>query len=69
MLASCAPVTKPTDAVAGMPSSSLSQPPATSSATTAAGDSTPLNAFWSQPLVIMSAAVAAGSELPTTKPK
>ncbi len=69
MFASCAPVTKPTDAGSGIPSSSLSQPPATSSAAAAAGDSTGLNAHWSHPEASMSAAVAAGSAPPMTNPK
>ena len=62
-------MTKPTDAVAGMPSSSFSQAPTASSAAMAAGDMTALNAFWSQPDVRMSAAVAASREPPMTNPK
>ena len=58
MFAAWAPVTKPTEAVAGMPSSSLSQPPATSSAAAAAGDVTRVERHWSQPAASMSAAVA-----------
>ena len=49
VLASWVPVTKPQDAVAGMPSSSLTHAPAAASAARAAGDSTPVNPFWSQP--------------------
>ena len=50
MFADWAPVPNPTDAVAGRPSSSLSQPPATSSTTLAAGEDVALNASWSQPM-------------------
>ena len=69
VLAACAPVTKPTLAPAGSPSNSLSQPPATSSAIAADGDVAALNATWSQPAAMMSAAVAEGSAPPMTKPK
>ncbi len=69
VLASWVPVTKPHDAVAGMPSSSLTHAPAAASAARAAGDSTPVNPFWSQPDVSTSAAVDAGEDPPITKPK
>ena len=63
------PVTKPNDAWTGKPSSSFSQPPATSSTTAAAGEVTALKAGWSHPVVRMSAAVAASSAPPITNPK
>ena len=63
------PVTSANDAPAGMPSSSLSQRPATSSATEADGASSARPAFWSQAEVSQSAASAAGTAPPTTKPK
>ena len=65
----CTPVTNPTDAPAGRPSSSASQPPPTSSTTAAAGPSTCSPAFWSQAAVSQSAASAAGVAPPMTKPK
>jgi hypothetical protein len=68
-LAICPPVTKPTDTWAGSPSSSASQRPATSSTTPAAGPATCSPAFWSQAAVSQSAASAAGSAPPITKPK
>ncbi len=64
-----APVVMPKDACGGSPSASLSQAPTTSSTSAAAGDVTPLNAVWSQPVVRTSAHVAASSDPPTTKPK
>ena len=69
VFASCAPVTNPVDAEAGIPSSSLAQAPATCSAAIAAGDRVALNAHWSQPAASTSAAVAAGVEPPMTNPK
>ena len=51
------------------PTSSFSQPPATSSTTAAAGEVTALNASWSHPVVSTSAAVAASRAPPTTKPE
>jgi hypothetical protein len=68
-LAICTPVTKPTDAPAGSPSSSVSQPPTTCSVTAAAGPRTCRPAFWSQAAVSQSAASAAGFAPPTTNPK
>jgi hypothetical protein len=62
-------VTSANDALAGMPSSSFSQRPATSSTTAAEGASSARPAFWSQADVSQSAASAAGSAPPTTKPK
>ena len=69
MLAPPAPVTYPTDAEAGRPSSCFNHEPATSSNASDAGESAPLKAFWSQPEVSRSATSAASSEPPTTKPK
>jgi hypothetical protein len=69
VLAPCAPVTNPTDAVPGNPSTSFNHAPATSSTTAAAGDVTALNAGWSHATASMSAAVAASRAPPTTKPK
>ena len=69
VFAACPPVTKPAEAVAGRPSRSFSHAPAASSAAAAAGESTALKPFWSQPVARTSAAVAAGSAPPTTKPK
>ena len=69
VLAACAPVTNPTDAVAGRPSSSLSQPPATSSTDGRGRRERRVERHWSQPTASMSAAVAAGSEPPMTNPK
>ena len=63
------PVVKPNEASAGSPNSSLSQLPATCSATSADGPSTPMPAHWSQVEVSQSAASAAGTEPPITKPK
>ena len=68
-LAICAPVVRPTLHSAGRPSTSSSQPHATSSTTEAAGDETALNEFWSHAEVSQSAASAAGSAPPVTKPK
>ena len=53
----------------GSPSSSSSQPHATSSTTDAAGEETALNAFWSHADASQSAASAAGTAPPVTKPK
>ena len=64
-----APVVKPTLTPAGSPNSSASHPPATSSATAAAGPMTYSPAFWSQALVSQSAATAAGTPPPITNPK
>ena len=64
-----APVTSPTLAVAGRPSTSSSQPSTTSSTTAAAGEATYENPFWSHAAAIQSAARAAGSAPPVTKPK
>ena len=69
MLAPCAPVTNPDEAVPGRPSSSVNHAPATSSTTAAAGDVTALNAGWSHATASTSAAVAASRAPPTTKPK
>ena len=63
------PVVMANDAVAGTPSSSASQPPTTSSATAAAGEATYMPAFWSHAEASQSAARAAGSAPPKTKPK
>jgi hypothetical protein len=63
------PVTKPTPAPPGRPSSSRTQPAATSSATDSAGATTNAPPFWSHVEVSQSAATAAGSEPPMTKPK
>ncbi len=65
----CAPVVSPTPDSGGRPSRSSSQPQATSSATAAAGEETALNAFWSHADASQSAASAAGSAPPVTKPK
>jgi hypothetical protein len=54
-LAIVPPLVNPTPASAGIPRSSASHPPATSSATAAAGDRTNRPAFWSQALVSQSA--------------
>jgi hypothetical protein len=63
------PVTKPTELSSGRPSSSRTQPPATSSATASAGATAKPPAFWSHAEVSQSAATAAGSAPPITKPK
>ena len=63
------PVTKPNDTSAGSPSSSASHAPATSSTTEAAGPPTYSPAFWSHADVSQSAASAAGTAPPITKPK
>ncbi len=65
----CAPVTKPTLAVDGNPSTSSTHRSAISSTTAAAGEETYENAFWSQTAASMSAPRAAGSACPVTKPK
>ena len=69
MLADCAPVTNPTEAPSGRPSSSLTQRPAVRSAASAAGDISGLKPFWSQPVARMSAALEAGLAPPITNPK
>ena len=69
VFAPCAPVTKPLETPAGSPSSSASHSAATSSTAAAAGEVTTENPFWSQALASQSAASAAGSALPITKPK
>ncbi len=63
------PVTSAKDAPAGSPSSSLSQRPAVSSITVIAGVGRVRPAFWSQAVTSQSAASAAGSVPPMTKPK
>ena len=63
------PVTKPTPQSAGRPSSSRTQPAATASATVSAGAAIAPPPFWSQAEVSQSAATAAGSAPPITKPK
>ena len=68
VFAACAPVANPTDAAGGRPSSSFSQPPATSSKAIAAGESASLNAHWSHPEVRTSATSAASSDPPITNP-
>ena len=65
----CAPVVRPVAAPAGRPSSALTQSPTVSSAAAAAGDIAWKALFWSQADVSQSAASAAGSEPPVTKPK
>jgi hypothetical protein len=65
----CAPVTRPTLAPGGRPSTSASHSAATASTAPAAGEETALNAFWSHADVSQSAASAAGSAPPVTKPK
>jgi hypothetical protein len=69
VFAPCAPVTKPLDTPSGSPSSSTSQPDATCSSAAATGEVTTENAFWSHAVASQSAATAAGSALPKTKPK
>ncbi len=64
-----APVVYPTLTPAGSPNRSAIQAPATSSTTAAAGPITYSPAFWSQALVSQSAARAAGTPPPITKPK
>src|SRR5215217_4480252 len=68
-LAIMAPVTKPTDALSGSPSNSMSHRPVISSTTAAAGASRERPAFWSHVEVSQSAAMLAGVEPPITKPK
>ena len=68
-LAVCPPVTKPTLHSRGRPSRSRSQPIATSSAAAPAGESALSETFWFQAEASQSAAIAAGSPAPTTKPK
>ena len=65
----CAPVVSPTPQSAGRRSTSSSHAHAISSTTDAAGEDTALNAFWSHAEVSQSAASAAGSTPPITKPK
>ena len=64
-----APVVNPTDVSGGSPSRSTSQPAATSSTTAAAGVARYSPTFCSQADVSQSAASAAGTEPPMTKPK
>ncbi len=68
-LAIWAPVTIPTLAPAGRPSSDSTQSSTTSSTTEAAGEPTHMCAFWSHADASQSAASAAGSAPPVTKPK
>ena len=68
-LAIVALVVKPTDVSAGSPSSSTSQPAATSSTTDAAGVARNRTEFWSHVDVSQSTASAAGTDPPMTKPK
>jgi hypothetical protein len=56
------------EACDGIPSSSLSQRPATSSTTAAAGVTSASAVFWSQAEVSQSAASEAGTAPPITKP-
>ena len=63
------PVTKPNETPSGRPSSSAVQAPAISSTTAADGPPTYSPAFWSQAEVSQSAASAAGTAPPITKPK
>ena len=65
----CAPVTSPAPARAGSPSSSFTQATAVASAVAAAGDIACSMLFWSHADVSQSAASAAGSAPPVTKPK
>jgi hypothetical protein len=65
----CVPVTKAKETALGRPSRSAIQAPATSSTTAAAGPATYRPAFWSQADVSQSAASAAGTAPPMTKPK
>ena len=69
MFAPCAPVTKPLETPSGSPSTSTSQSAATCSSAAATGDSTTEKPFWSHAVASQSAATAAGSALPMTKPK
>ncbi len=69
MFAPWAPVTKPLETPAGRPSRSAIQPAATASAAAAAGEVTTEKPFWSHAVATQSAATAAGSALPKTKPK
>ena len=69
VLAPWAPVTKPTLALAGRPSRSSAQPAAISSIAATAGESEWNAAHWSQAETSQSAASAAGSAPPITKPK
>ena len=69
VLAICPPVTKPMPVPSGKLNNSRSQPSTVSSTTAAAGDSTKRPAFWSHALVSQSAASAAGTLPPMTKPK
>jgi hypothetical protein len=64
-----APVVKPTDVPAGSPRTSTSQVAATSSTTAAAGAMRNSPTFWSHAETSQSAASAAGSDPPITKPK
>ena len=64
-----APVTKPARD-AGREAEQLGEPPAaTASAAAAAGEATTEKPFWSHAVATQSAATAAGSALPMTKPK
>ena len=63
------PVTNAKDALSGIASRSLTQAPAVFSATSDEGPSDSRPRFWSQADTRMSAASAAGSDEPTTKPK
>ncbi len=68
-LATVAPVTKPTEALAGSPSRSSSHPAATASIADAAGAAWRLAAFCPQAAASQSAATPVGCELPITQPK
>jgi hypothetical protein len=68
-LAIVAPLTNPTVVPAGRPKSSSSQSATTSSTTDAAGVPMYRPTFWSQADVSQSAASAAGTDPPMTKPK
>ena len=63
------PVTKANDAVDGSPRSSVTHVPAISSTTAAVGVGSSSPAFWSHAETSQSAASAAGSVPPITKPK
>lgn len=63
-----APVVKPTALSPGRPSRSSSHAPATSSTAAYAGEAARSTQFWSQALTSQSAASAAGSVPPITKP-
>ncbi len=68
-LAICAPLVRPPPAGCGSPSRSFAHASTVVSAVAAAGDIVCRPAFWSQAEVSQSAASAAGSDPPVTKPK